>query len=93
MLNSLVLSQPEWSHINERGTFLYTKDDAEELRQLHNPSIQYSNEDQFGREFYSLNEESSLNFVSFKIGCQNLSTNSLYFSSMGIGSLIFTCTS
>ena len=64
MLSSLLLSQPEWSHVNGRGTFVFTKEDVEEQRQLHNPNIEYSSEEDLGKEFYSLNDETSLNFVS-----------------------------
>ena len=64
MLSSTVLSQPAWTQVNERQSFIYTREEVEEMVGSHNPGIQYYKEEDLGKEFYSHHDEPSLNFVS-----------------------------
>ena len=66
VLSSMVLSQPSWTQVNEGQSFIYTREDVEEMVGSHNPGIEFYNEEDLGKEFYSHHDEPSLNFVSSK---------------------------
>lgn len=62
----MVLSQPAWTMVNERQSFIYTREEVEEMVESHNPGMRYHNEEDLRKEFYSHHDEPSLNFVSSK---------------------------
>ena len=66
-LEMLSLSQPAWDALNRRNSYIYSKEEAQKLSTLVEPSIHLPSSQKTSSEFYSHENQLSLQFVSYKV--------------------------